>query len=456
MSFHTRIVICGAGIAGISTAYHLLVNHGESDIILIDELPPLSLTSDKSTECYRNWWPGPGNTMVALMNRSIDLLDNLAIATGNVFHMNRRGYLYLTGKPEKIPEIEKAALESSALGAGQLRKHRGISTDSAYLPSDAEGFQRDLTGADFILEPKLLRTHFPFLSESIVGALHIRRAGWFSAQQLGRYLLDYVRTRGIQLIQSRVTAIDRSNQNSLTVRLNDGSKIITKHFVNAAGPYLKQVGKMVGVDLPVFCELHLKAAIKDHLTVVPRDAPLLIWMDSQELDWSTEDRSMLEEDPQNHWMLEEFPPGAHTRPEGPPDSPILLLLWEYHSNRVDPVFPPPFDYDYPEIALRGLLRMIPGLKEYLTRLPKPVIDGGYYTKTRENRPLIGPLPLEGTWVVGALSGYGLMAAMAAGELLSQHITGSALPDYANELSLDRYKDPKYLKLLNNWGDSGQL
>jgi glycine/D-amino acid oxidase-like deaminating enzyme len=70
--------------------------------------------------------------------------------------------------------------------------------------------------------------------------------------------------------------------------------------------------------------------------------------------------------------------------------------------------------------------------------------------------LIGPLPLEGTWVVGALSGYGLMAAMAAGELLSQHITGSALPDYANELSLDRYKDPKYLKLLNNWGDSGQL
>src|SRR5256886_11256899 len=35
---------------------------------------PLSLTSDKSTECYRNWWPGPGDDMVALMNRSIDLL----------------------------------------------------------------------------------------------------------------------------------------------------------------------------------------------------------------------------------------------------------------------------------------------------------------------------------------------------------------------------------------------
>ncbi|MFP3853408.1 MAG: FAD-dependent oxidoreductase, partial [Anaerolineales bacterium] len=48
------IVICGAGIAGISTAYHLAVEHGISEILLVDERPPLSLTSDKSTECYRN------------------------------------------------------------------------------------------------------------------------------------------------------------------------------------------------------------------------------------------------------------------------------------------------------------------------------------------------------------------------------------------------------------------
>src|SRR3972149_6060616 len=54
-------VVCGAGIAGISAAYHLCVTQGLGKVLLVDERPPLSLTSDKSTECYRNWWPGPGD-----------------------------------------------------------------------------------------------------------------------------------------------------------------------------------------------------------------------------------------------------------------------------------------------------------------------------------------------------------------------------------------------------------
>ena len=102
-----NVVICGAGIAGISTAFHLAVVHGVQNIILIDERPPLSLTSDKSTECYRNWWPGPGDTMVSFMNRSIDLLEELAGKHGNPFHLNRRGYLYLTGNKDSIPKIKR-------------------------------------------------------------------------------------------------------------------------------------------------------------------------------------------------------------------------------------------------------------------------------------------------------------------------------------------------------------
>ena len=66
-----EVVICGAGIAGIAAAYHLAVRRGVRGVVLVDEGAPLSLTSDKSTECYRNWWPGPGDDMVALMNRSI-------------------------------------------------------------------------------------------------------------------------------------------------------------------------------------------------------------------------------------------------------------------------------------------------------------------------------------------------------------------------------------------------
>ena len=51
----TDVVICGAGIAGIAAAYHLAVEQGVKEIVLVDERSPLTLTSDKSTECYHNW-----------------------------------------------------------------------------------------------------------------------------------------------------------------------------------------------------------------------------------------------------------------------------------------------------------------------------------------------------------------------------------------------------------------
>jgi glycine/D-amino acid oxidase-like deaminating enzyme len=80
-----EVVICGAGIGGIAAAYHLAVRRGVPGVVLVDEGSPLSLTSDKSMGCYRNWWPGPGEDMVALMNRSIDLLEELSRESGDVW-----------------------------------------------------------------------------------------------------------------------------------------------------------------------------------------------------------------------------------------------------------------------------------------------------------------------------------------------------------------------------------
>src|SRR6058998_3905493 len=112
-----EVVICGAGIAGIAAAYHLAVRRGVTGVVLVDEGPPLSLTSDKSTECYRNWWPGPGDDMVALMNRSIDLLEELARESDNRFLLNRRGYLFATADPAQVAGFLQAAETAEALGA---------------------------------------------------------------------------------------------------------------------------------------------------------------------------------------------------------------------------------------------------------------------------------------------------------------------------------------------------
>src|SRR5947207_14967325 len=128
-----EVVICGAGIAGVAAAYHLAVRRGVRDVVLVDERPPLTLTSDKSAECYRNWWPGPGDDMVAVMNRSIDLLEELAREGGNSFRLNRRGYLFHTAEPERVDSFIGSADEAAALGSGPVRRHAAASSD--YRPS---------------------------------------------------------------------------------------------------------------------------------------------------------------------------------------------------------------------------------------------------------------------------------------------------------------------------------
>ena len=64
--------------------------------------------------------------------------------------------------------------------------------------------------------------------------------------------------------------------------------------------------------------------------------------------------------------------------------------------------------------------------------------------------------MEGAYVIGALSGYGMMASNGAADLLADHIAERPLPHYAPAFRLDRYDDPAYVKLLDDWGDSGQL
>ncbi|MGA9532503.1 MAG: FAD-dependent oxidoreductase [Anaerolineales bacterium] len=454
------VVICGAGIAGISTAYHLTVRHGVKNVLLVDERPPLSLTSDKSTECYRNWWPGPGSAMVELMNRSIDLLEGWAHQSNNGFHLNRRGYLFATARPTQAETYRQLGQEISDLGAGPLRIHNGTNSSLSYQPAAASGYRDQPDGADLILDQDLILEHFPYLSEKTIAVMHARRCGWLSAQQLGQWLLTEAQSAGVELLRGRVEGIHAEGGSIKAIDLAGAAgpqTVETGSFVVAAGPMAAQVAGMLDVQVPIFCELHSKIAIPDSLGAVPREAPLLIWSDPQQLPWKPEERQALATDSSTAWLAETFPAGVHARPEGSADSPISLLLWTYDTEPIDPVFPPPHDeIIYPEVTIRGLSTMLPAMKGYFEHLPRPVVDGGYYAKTEENRPLVCPLPVDGAYLIGALSGFGVMASPAAGELLAAHLVGDELPNYEGWFRLERYGDPGYQRLLEDWGSTGQL
>jgi glycine/D-amino acid oxidase-like deaminating enzyme len=450
----SRVVICGAGIAGVAAAYHLAVEHGLDDVVLVEEGNPLSLTSDKSTEAYRNWWPGPDWAMTAFMNRSIDLIEAIARATGNRINLNRRGYVFATADATKIPFLETMARIAEAHGGGAARFHD--TAQSAYTPSPERGFDVALTGADVITDVRLIRRHFPFLAPETVALVHARRAGWLSAQQLGMVMLEAARARGVAILKGRIAGIDTAGGRVRAVHVecrDERQTLAATHVVLAAGPMQVEVARMIGVDLPIRAERHYKVSFADALGGLPRSAPMLIWLDEQHLPWSDEERAALAADEETQWLLGPFPAGVHGRPDG---ASATIILFNHHGDPVDPIFPLPEPAHYAEIALRGMSTMVPALKAYNGTMPRPYIDGGYYMRTRENRPLIGPVPVEGAYISCAFSGFGVMASCAGGELIARHIIEAALPDYAPAFLLSRYEDIAYAALLERWGDGGQL
>lgn len=455
------VVICGAGIAGIAAA-HALTTRGVKRVVLVDERPPMTLTSDKSTEAYRNWWPGPDDAMVRFMNRSIDLLEEWAAASGNRFLLNRRGYVYATADQSKAEQMLTDAHRASSQGAGDVRVYRSREEARTYHQSAHRGFEAHPTGADVFLDRETIREHFGFLAPDVCAVVHARRCGWMSGQQLGMYLLDEARAAGAYVVSGRVVAVDTSTGSvtSVMVTRDDGTdvRINTPAYVNAAGPFAREAGALAGLQVPVFSEMHLKVAFEDTLGVIDRNTGLVILDDAQLLTWSDEEREDLAADESTRWLTERMPAGIHLRPEGYGSSQTVLMLWDYHSSHryAEAELPLPEDALYPEVVMRGMVALAPALAPYIERLPHMYLDGGYYTKTEENRPLVGRTRVPGAYMMAAFSGYGLMAAPAAAELLAADILGLSTPTYASAFRLDRYDDPAYRARLASWGSTGQL
>jgi glycine/D-amino acid oxidase-like deaminating enzyme len=182
---------------------------------------------------------------------------------------------------------------------------------------------------------------------------------------------------------------------------------------------------------------------------------MVIWNDPQQIEWDSDVATVLMESGYKsaRGILPRF---AHGRPEGGVDSPWALGLWEWSTRTTTtPSWPIPEDPLYPELVTRGLSTMLPAMAVYADALPAHSVDGGYYTKTPDNRPLIGPLGPHGSYVCGALSGYGIMAACATGELIATYVTGGNLPTYAAACAIGRFDDPAYIASLASL-DTGQI
>lgn len=466
MKQNADVIICGAGSAGVAAAYYLATNHHITNILLIDKHAPLSQTSAKSGENIRAWWPV--QPMIDLAERSMELMESLASATDNAFNLEKRGYAYVT---EDASSLTPYLDHYSTLKVGELRVHANGSADvphvPPYVPPHKPHFDDKINGADVLQGSPLIAETFPHFAPSVQAVVHARRAGSISAQQLGMVQLNKAKQLGVQEMRGEVVGVETTpdgGQRRITavkVQTDGGMvRIETGTLINAAGPFAVELASMMGLELPIHTVFQQKIAFQDAANVIPRNAPFTIYLDKQHIAWAHEERRDLEGDPEMTWLLDEFPGGFHIKPEGAGDSTWVKLGWAYNQSAESPVWNPDTETrapEFPEVMLRGASRLVPGLGQYVNNIPKPLVHyGGYYTKTEENLPLVGPLGIQGAFIVGALSGFGTMMCCATGELVAAWVAGSKLPDYANIFSLERYQDLAAVESLKELARQGEL
>lgn len=434
-----EILVIGAGIAGLATAYYLAVEHKRPRLLIVDEGQPMALTSAQSGENYRNWWPHP--TMAEFTDHSTDLMEDIARRTGNRFHMTRRGYLLVT-REEKPEDLLRQLYAGYGASASKLiRLHEGAGRN--YAPPLSADWQAAPDGVDVLMGRDLIQQYYPAFDKEVATALHIRRAGDISGQQLGQYMLEAMRPLGAQFQQARVTGIAKTDRFVVEVNADGARQTIKADIVvNAAGPFAAHIAAMHGEDLPILNVLQQKIAFVDRAGAVDRKLPFAIDLDGQTLAWSDDERAELAAAPEFARLLAPMPGSIHCRPDGGDHGEWIKLGWAFNEEQITaPVREPELNSYFPEVVLRAASRLQPRLAQYLGALPRDRVHyGGYYPMTKENWPLIGAAKTPGVFLATALSGYGTMGACATGDLCARAVVGAPVPAFARSLSLARYDD----------------
>ncbi len=449
----TDTLVIGAGIVGISTAYYLKLAAPGLAVTLVDMGEPMALTSAHSGENYRNWWPHP--VMERFTNHSIDLIEEIARETDNRINMSRRGYVLAT-REANIDDLLAELLTGYADDPKNTIRVHDAGASGSYEPPLEDDWKTAPSGVDVLRNDTLIKQTFPWYDPEIRTLVHIRRGGAISSQQMGQYMLERFGSLGGQRLRGKVVAIDKTRDFVIALEDTD-EKLRAARIVNAAGPFLNSVAGMLDIHLPVSNVLQQKIAFEDAAGAIPRRMPFSIDLDGQRLDWTDEERDLLAEDPALVWLTEDMPGSIHCRPDGGDRGNWIKLGWAYNETPSQECLEPVLDDNFPEIVLRGAARLNPSLKSYYGHLPRNMTHyGGFYTMTEENWPLVGPMGVDGTFVVGAMSGFGTMAACAAGELCANWLLGAELPDYANALSLSRRDDADLMIELREQKSRGLL
>jgi sarcosine oxidase subunit beta len=263
-----------------------------------------------------------------------------------------------------------------------------------------------VTDSEYLSGDEVLK-RWPWLNPEIKAGAFRAKDGWFSAHEVTQ---GFARAadKARFYVRTRATGIETDNQGVCAVNTDRG-RINTRVVVNAAGPFAIDVGRWVGVELPIYQMRRQRVFVAPH-PKIPQNAPLIMDVDNE-----------------SYWR---------------PETGGALLGWhDPEEQKSEPLENPQGDWDFPAFNLEMCSRLSPFWSEVVEDLKQEDLSvyAGQYVHSPDDQPLIGPVSGIPGFFLNCSYWPGVMLSAAAGRWTCDLITGRMKPE-DNPLRLSRFEE----------------
>ena len=363
------VVVVGGGVIGASIAYHLSQRDAGKIVVLERDRIGTGSTG-KNAGGIRLTFSTEVN--VRLSQRALPRIEAFEAEMGIDPQFHQVGYLYLITEERDVAPFERSLALWKRLG----------------VPA------RKITAAE-------AQALFPEVRvDDVRFAIFCPKDGYADPHSLLQGYVSRARERGVEFREGApARAIDVSGGKLQAVRAGD-ERIVCETVINAAGAWGKQVGAMVGLELPID-PLRRHIFVTGPVEGFDREFPMTI----------------------------EFASGLYFHRE----SGGVLLGMADHAD------PPRFDdsvnWDFLPTVVEHALARLPALERATVKTGW----AGFYEDTPDHHPILGRVDAVRGFVCAAgFSGHGLMHAPAAGEAIAQVVCGETPSVDITPLRFERF------------------
>ncbi|MCP4314656.1 MAG: FAD-dependent oxidoreductase [Hyphomicrobiales bacterium] len=226
MQSHASAVVIGGGVVGCSVLFHL-ARAGWKDLLLIERS---ELTSGSSWHAAGGFHTLNGDPNVAkLQAYTVSLYDELEALSGQSCSLHLTGGVMMADSEERMNFLRYTHATGRALG---------METE--------------------IITPSEAKAMFPLMDETnFVGALWDPVEGHLDPSGTTHAYAKAAQKLGAKIeLRNPVTDITQDPEGTWNVVTQNGT-VKTEHVVNAGGLWAREVGRMVGLELPLLAMEHM-------------------------------------------------------------------------------------------------------------------------------------------------------------------------------------------------------